>query len=227
VRSRSPADRHETATDLADKLGSGHRHAVEEQRGPPVRTPAEVVKPGPGDALVIQVDVEGADPAGARPARTGEHQAGVRIQAQGDGGLLSGEQPAVAILDGLELQGRSVGAVTRLGDGQARDRGALGDAGKPAGLLLRGAVAHEHVADQSGDDDDVGGIEIGSGDLLGGDAGQQCVRALAAELAGDAQTGQAHACQCGDEVGPHPARFVVALVVGARFLVTNRRSSCR
>ncbi len=75
--------------------------------------------------------------------------------------------------------------MTGLGDADAGNRPAARDPGKPCGLLRRVGVAHDDVADQRGVDDEVGGVEVGTTDLLRGDPGDLRQAALAAVLLRD------------------------------------------
>jgi hypothetical protein len=70
-----------------------------------------------------------------------------------------------------------------------------GDPGQPRSLLFGRRVADDDVADERRVDDDVGRVEVGPPDLLGGDTGDDGARVLAAVSLRDAQAGQAHGRQ--------------------------------
>ena len=151
-----------------------------------------------GDVLGGQVDPEGAEPPRAGAARAGEHD---RARSLAMPSVIEVFSPCrvqpVSVAHRLELQARRVGAVTRLGDADARDVLTAGDARQPGGLLLLGLALRTMMSlIRAVLMIEVAGVEVGPADLLGGDAGEHRGGRLTAVLLGDAEPGETHARPC-------------------------------
>jgi hypothetical protein len=197
---------------------AGDGKPVEVERRPPDRATAEIPEGGALHVGLFQVDVKGRDAARPLLGGAGEHDCRVSSHAQRDGGLLAGESPTGALSLGTHPQARRVGAVLGLGQAEARQDRAVGDRGKQRGALGLAARRTKHLGGKQRDEQEVGGVEVGGGHLLGGDPRGHCPRALPAVALLDGYPGEPERGHVGKRAGVELSALVVRAIAGSQAL---------
>jgi len=123
---------------------------------------------GAFDAVLIQIDEKGADPARAavRIARAGKDHGRVGLAGEAHRGFLAIQPPAFAGFLGLQNQVRRIRSAARLGQAKANDGLTRNNLGHPFRRDVPGGVLGDHAAHERTQKLHIADIEIGIGDFF-------------------------------------------------------------